>query len=200
MTRVYSFSTWNRHSPRNWTDAVQSSTPVLLTCLCRSPERRRLMRGSSAVSLLGFRVWIPRGMDVCLSLESVICCQVEVFTSGWSSVQTSLTECGACECDREASTVRIPWATRSCRAKENSYAYDVPSYELLYDTFQTTFTFSWKYSVWLIFMYLLPSASQTHLCADICKSHQALKRWMFDLYINIPLSSVRLPVHFPQRC
>jgi hypothetical protein len=143
MTRVYSISTRNRHAPRKFTDAVQSTTPFLLTCLCQTPGRRRLMRGSSAVRLLGFRVWIPPEHG-CLSLESVICCQVEVFTSGWSPVQTSPTECGACECDREASTMRILWATRGCRAKENSYVYHVPSYELSCETFHTTFTFSRK--------------------------------------------------------
>jgi hypothetical protein len=98
MTRVYSISTRNRQYVRNFTDAVQSATPFLLACWCRSPGRRRLMRGSSVVRLLGFRVWIPPGHG-CLSLESVICCQVEVCMTGWSPMQTSPTECGACECD-----------------------------------------------------------------------------------------------------
>jgi hypothetical protein len=39
----------------------------------------------------------------CLSLVSVVCCQVEVFATGWSLVQRSPTECGVSECDREAS-------------------------------------------------------------------------------------------------
>jgi hypothetical protein len=30
----------------------------------------------------------------CLSVESVVCCQVEVSESGWSLVQRSPTECG----------------------------------------------------------------------------------------------------------
>jgi len=39
----------------------------------------------------------------CLSLVSVVCCQVEIFASGWSLVQRSPTECGVSnECDREA--------------------------------------------------------------------------------------------------
>jgi hypothetical protein len=45
-----------------------------------------------------------RGMDVCLSLVSVVCCQVEVSATSWSLVQRSLTECGVSKkCDREAS-------------------------------------------------------------------------------------------------
>jgi hypothetical protein len=39
----------------------------------------------------------------CLSLVSVVCCQVEVSATGWSLVQRSPTECGVSECDREAS-------------------------------------------------------------------------------------------------
>jgi hypothetical protein len=40
----------------------------------------------------------------CLSLVSVVCCQVEVYATGWSLVQRSPTECGVSNvCDREAS-------------------------------------------------------------------------------------------------
>jgi len=34
---------------------------------------------------------------VCLSLVSVVCCQVEVSASGWSLVQRSPTDCGVSE-------------------------------------------------------------------------------------------------------
>jgi hypothetical protein len=37
-----------------------------------------------------------------LCLMSVVCCQVEVFATGWSLIQ-SPTECRVSECDREAS-------------------------------------------------------------------------------------------------
>jgi hypothetical protein len=40
-------------------------------------------------------------MDVCLLW--VLYCQVEVSATGWSLVQSSPTECGVFECDREAS-------------------------------------------------------------------------------------------------
>jgi hypothetical protein len=39
----------------------------------------------------------------CLSVVSVVCCQVEVSATSWSLVQRSPTECGVSECYREAS-------------------------------------------------------------------------------------------------
>jgi hypothetical protein len=43
----------------------------------------------------------------CLSVVSVVCCQVEVSATSWSLVQRSPTDCGVSEkCDREASTKR----------------------------------------------------------------------------------------------
>jgi hypothetical protein len=40
----------------------------------------------------------------CLSLVSVVCCQVEVSATGWSLVQRSPTECGVSNvCDHETS-------------------------------------------------------------------------------------------------
>jgi hypothetical protein len=59
----------------------------------RSQWPRGLRRGSVAVRLLGLRVLIPPGHG-CLSLVSVVCCQVEVSATGWSLVQRSPTECG----------------------------------------------------------------------------------------------------------
>ena len=49
----------------------------------------------------------------CLSLVSVVCCHVEVSTSGGSFVQRSPTECGVSECDLETSKVRRPRPTRA---------------------------------------------------------------------------------------
>jgi hypothetical protein len=51
------------------------------------------------------------GGHACLSLVSVVCCQVEVSASGWSLGQKSPTECGVSECNREASIMRRPWPT-----------------------------------------------------------------------------------------
>jgi hypothetical protein len=45
------------------------------------------------------------GMDV-LSLVSVVCCQVEVFTAGRSLARRSLNDCGVSEYDLGTSTMR----------------------------------------------------------------------------------------------
>jgi hypothetical protein len=45
------------------------------------------------------------GIDVCL-LVNVVCCQVEVSAMGPSVFQRNITECGVCECDRDALTMR----------------------------------------------------------------------------------------------
>jgi hypothetical protein len=54
-------------------------------------------------SLAGIAVSNPAGgMDVCLSLVHVVCCQVKVSASGWSLVRRSPTEYEVSERDREA--------------------------------------------------------------------------------------------------
>ena len=53
--------------------------------------------------------------DVCLLW--VLCCHVQVSASGWSLVQSSPTECGVSECDREA---LIPWPTGGYYAIKNN--------------------------------------------------------------------------------
>jgi hypothetical protein len=57
---------------------------------------RGLRRGSAAARLLRFCVRIPPG--AWMSVVIVVCCQVEVFASGWSLVQRSSTDCGASLC------------------------------------------------------------------------------------------------------
>jgi hypothetical protein len=54
------------------------------------------------------------GMDVCVSVVSVVCCQVEVSAASLSLVQRSPTECCVSECERESSTIRSPWPTGGC--------------------------------------------------------------------------------------
>jgi hypothetical protein len=54
-------------------------------------------------SLTGIGGSNPAERHGCLSLVSVVCCQVEVCATGWSLVQRSLTERGVSDCDREAS-------------------------------------------------------------------------------------------------
>jgi len=62
-------------------------------------------RGCSLAGIVGSN---PAGGHGCLSLVSVVCCQVEVSASGLSFVQRSHTECGMSECDRESSIMRRP--------------------------------------------------------------------------------------------
>jgi hypothetical protein len=76
---------------------------------------RGVRRGSAAARLLGLRIRIPPRAGISVSL-SVVCCQVEVPASGWSLVQTSPTQCGVSECDRDASIMRRPWPTGGCCA------------------------------------------------------------------------------------
>jgi hypothetical protein len=49
----------------------------------------------------------------CLSLVSVVCCQVEVSAVGWLLLRRSFTECGVSECDVETSTTRTLRLTRT---------------------------------------------------------------------------------------
>ena len=58
---------------------------------------RGLRRRSTAARLLRPWVRIPPGHG-CLSVVSVLCCQVEVSAMSWSLVQRSPTDCGASLC------------------------------------------------------------------------------------------------------
>ena len=60
--------------------------------LRRSKWSHSLRRGSVDARLLGLRVRIPPGAR--MSLQSVVCCQEEVFASGRSLVRRSPTKCG----------------------------------------------------------------------------------------------------------
>jgi hypothetical protein len=84
-------------------------------CLWWDPERQDLLwetAGCAKYSLAhdtalrplaywgcGFESRLGHG---CLSVVSVVCCQVEVCVASWSLVQRSPNECGVLECDREA--------------------------------------------------------------------------------------------------
>jgi hypothetical protein len=51
----------------------------------------------------------------CVSLVSVVYCQVEIYASRRSLHQRSPSDCGVSECDGEASSVRRSCTTWSCR-------------------------------------------------------------------------------------
>jgi hypothetical protein len=67
-------------------------------------------------SLAGIAGSDPAGGHGCLSLVSVVCCQIEVSATGRSLVQMSPTEFGVSECDREASILKRAWPTKGCCA------------------------------------------------------------------------------------
>jgi hypothetical protein len=54
---------------------------------------------------------------------SIVCCQVEVFTSNWSLAQISPNERDVSECDRESSTMRRPWPTRAVALRKKVVIY-----------------------------------------------------------------------------
>jgi hypothetical protein len=62
-------------------------------------------------------------MGGCLSLVSVVGCQIEISVSSWSPVQRSPTDCGVSQCDREASILRRPWPTTTVEPLEKQYIY-----------------------------------------------------------------------------
>ena len=96
----------------------------------RSEWPRGLRRGLRPLACKDFGFECRRGHGR-LSLVSVVCCLVEVCTSGWSLVQRSPTECGVSECDREASIMRGPWPhqglLRHGKTKFNEYIVNAHS-------------------------------------------------------------------------
>ena len=71
-----------------------------------NPSGREGRRESAAAHLLGLRVR-NRPEHRCLSLVTVVYCQMEVSVSGRSLVQRSPTVCGVSECDRETSVREV---------------------------------------------------------------------------------------------
>ena len=54
-------------------------------------------------------VFEPCRRHGCLSLVSVVCCEIDVSVWGRSLAQRSPTECGVSGCHREATTMKRPW-------------------------------------------------------------------------------------------
>jgi hypothetical protein len=83
---------------------------------CLSLWPRGLTRRSAAARLLRLWVRIPPGHR-CLSVVSVVSCQVEVSATGWSLVQRSPTDLCVVVCDLETSSrMRMPWPALGCSA------------------------------------------------------------------------------------
>jgi hypothetical protein len=86
-----------------------------------SHSQSKWLRGVRHQSgLLGLWVQIQVGHE-CVSLVSVVHCQVQVSLLGCSLDQRNRNECdGVSECDCEALIMRRPWPTRCCcTATEN---------------------------------------------------------------------------------
>jgi hypothetical protein len=77
---------------------------------------------SAVTRLLGLWVRIPPGVYGCLSLLSVVSCQVDVPATGRSLVQRSRTECCVSECDRGTLTVRRLRPTRAVERLKNGFS------------------------------------------------------------------------------
>ena len=78
----------------------------------RRSQRPRSLKCASAVARLwdrGFETHLGLG---CLSVVSVVCCQVAISAFGWSPVHRDPLDCGVSEYKREASNMRRPWSTR----------------------------------------------------------------------------------------
>jgi hypothetical protein len=114
---------------------------------CRSQLPSGLRRGSVAARLLRLWVRILEGHG-CLSIVSVVCCQVKISVTSWSVVQRSLTDFGAslcvcvcvCVCDLETSSMRRPsprWAAaphEKKKKKVNKMRSIIPFYSQVHIT------------------------------------------------------------------
>jgi len=119
-----------------------------LSIQCRSQWPRSLKGGSAAHACWDCGFESRRG-HACLSVVSVVCCQVEVFATGWSLVQRSPTEyicvcvCVSKECDREApygEVMNRNWVEAPQKFKKNLalYAYSqIPTVTKRYNNFHS---------------------------------------------------------------
>jgi hypothetical protein len=71
-----------------------SLVPIPVAARCKAWDCGRTLVGIAGSNPSG-------GIDVC-----VVCCRVQVSSSGCSLVQRNSTECGVSECDLETSTIR----------------------------------------------------------------------------------------------
>ena len=113
---------------------------VVVTTVADSSGRTVEGVGFASAHVLGDCEFESRRGHDCLSLVVVVCCQVELSSTGWSLVQRSPTECDASECDRGTSTIRGPWRTRGCgtMTKSNNIYDD----NVFWDV--TPFSLVWK--------------------------------------------------------
>ena len=85
------------YKPRGLSGSFKCLFNIRIIYRCRSQRQGSLRRGSAVVQFLGLRIRIPRGY-CCLSLLSVVCCEVDASRAGWSLVQRSPIHCSVPLC------------------------------------------------------------------------------------------------------
>jgi hypothetical protein len=103
FSKIAPFMRYCRHSQTH--EGQDGNIMQCLRFACRMTKTRAQTHADASGRAARFEAWvcgrsraglwvrIPPGHG-CLSLLSVVCCQVEVPASGWSLVQSSPTECG----------------------------------------------------------------------------------------------------------
>jgi hypothetical protein len=88
-----------------------SPTNLFSTPMPAAARSMTSVYGRSLAGVLGSNP--AKGMDVCVSRECCVCCQVQIFAMGRSLIQRSPTECSVSECDLETPPMRRPRPTRA---------------------------------------------------------------------------------------
>ena len=83
----------------------------------------------------------------CLSLVSVVCCQVDVSASGWSLVQRSPSDWGVSDCDLKTSTMR----SKTTRAVQPWKKIGIAALVWLFTLFRGIFSPNWYKPVFYTF-------------------------------------------------
>jgi len=102
--RCFKSAHWECHWPRPWVlklfrwRIAKWNLPFVMCHYYLSQWPRVLRRTSCGRSPAEIVSSNPNGGHGCLSVVSVVCCQVEVSATDWSLVQTSPTDCGASLC------------------------------------------------------------------------------------------------------
>jgi len=148
--------------------------------LCRFWLRcsRTLRCGSTSTCLLRLRVWI-RPEAWCLSLVSVVCCQVEFSV------------CGVSERDHEASKMSRPWPTRDfCAMGTGEGEQFTMSLDILCSTYSSSTRFHqhFKKGYYLlpVSRIFLPHSIQMFLASQLVTTgHSSMLDFFLGMFANI---------------
>ena len=148
-------------------------------CMCRFQWPRGLRRGSTATRLLRSWVRIPPGHG-CLSVVSVVCCQIEVSATSLSPVQRSPTDCGVSLCMISKKQNPLVWGgdqdplggyMRVCKLHVCSYVcvcmcvciYRRPAFSVLSNTYNYL-----SNKMWICLYVCSPTYSYRAMCLCNC--------------------------------